>query len=330
MTIITFVASLLIISGAVVMLISIFKYKKTIQLANSLLSENKKRIHRLENIHLVLMYCFFVGYLSLLGSLIAGWNVAGDLFTGIIFFGGAIFVLIGILLQKNMLLSIRLHNEQLMSKNNQLIQTEDVTIFALAYQAEIRDLETGKHLERSSLYVKILAHELALLPKYRSCLSDEHITNIVKAAPLHDIGKVGVPDLILKKEGKLTFEEFESMKMHCEYGAKILHAAEKKLDFRSFLAIAIDIIMGHHEKWDGNGYPYGLKGDDIPLPARIMALADVYDALTTKRCYKKAISHEDSCLIIKKDKGKHFDPDVVEAFLRQEDAFLRVLKVMED
>lgn len=330
MTNITALASLLTALGAVVMLISIFKYGGTIKLANGLLADGKKRIRRLETIHLLLMYFFFAGYLTLLTSLLAGINIVGDVFIALIFFFGAVFVLVGILLQTNMLTSIKMHYDQVVSKQNQLIQTEDVTIFALAYQAEIRDLETGKHLERSSQYVKILANELSLLPKYRSLLTPGCISEIVKAAPLHDIGKVGVPDSILQKPGKLTFDEFESMKKHCEYGANILNAAEKKLGFRSFLTIAIQIIMGHHEKWDGSGYPHKVKGEEIPLPARIMALADVYDALTTKRCYKNAISHSDTCEIIKKEKGKHFDPDVTEAFLRKEKEFLRTSEVMAD
>lgn len=330
MTTITVLASLLIISGAVVLLISIFQYKKTIRLANDLLSSDKKRIHQLEKFHLILMYFFFLGYLAMSASLIAGLHVAGDIFTALIFFGGSIFVLIGILLQTNMLTSIRLHHDEVVSKNKQLIQTEDVTIFALAYQAEIRDPDTGKHLERSAEYVKVLANELSHLPKYRSQLTYEYISEIVRAAPLHDIGKVGVPDSILNKQGKLTPEEFESIKKHCEYGANILNAAAKKLDFRLFLTVSIEIIMGHHERWDGSGYPHGLKEEEIPLCARIMALADVYDALTTKRCYKDAISHKETCIIISNEKGKQFDPDVTEAFLRTEKEFLRISEVMAD
>ena len=330
MTTITALPLLLIASGAVVMLISILKYNGTIRLANGLLSADKKAIHRLEKIHRILMCFFLCGYLVVLVSLIANLHIVGNIFTGMIFFFGAVFVFIGILLQSNMLLSIKQHLEEIVSKNKQLIQTENVTIFALAYLAEIRDQETGKHLERTCQYVKILADELSLLPKYRSYLTHDYISDIVKAAPLHDIGKVGVHDSILQKPGELTAEEFEFIKKHCEYGANILLAAEKKLDFRSFLTIAIKIIMAHHERWDGKGYPHGLKGEETPLSGRIMALADVYDALISKRCYKKAFSHKDACIIITNEKGKRFDPDVTEAFLRKEEEFEKISEAMAD
>lgn len=328
MTIVTGLALLLIVSGAVVMLISILKYSATIQLANGLLSADNEKIYRLYKIHRILM-CFFLGsYLVVLVSLIPSLHIIGDIFTGMIFFFVAVFVLIGILLQTNMLHSIRQHHDQVVSKNKQLIQTENVTLFALSYQAEIRDQETGKHLERTCQYVRILANELSLLPKYRSYLTHDYISDIVKAARLHDIGKVGVPDSILQKPGKLAAEEFEIIKKHCEYGANILHAAEKKLDFKSFLTIAIKIIMAHHERWDGKGYPHGLKGEEIPLSGRIMALADVYDALIRKRCYKNAISHKDACIIITNEKEKHFDPDITEAFLRKEKEFSQISEAM--
>ena len=287
MTNITKLALLLIASGAVVMLISILKYNGTIRLANELLSADKKAIQRMEKIHRMLMCFFLGGYLVVFVSLITRLQIVGDIFTGMIFFFGAVFVFIGIVLQSNMLISIRQNHEEIVSKNNQLIQTENVTIFALAYQAEIRDRETEKHLERTCEYVRILAEGLSLLPKYRSYLTHDCIADIVKAAPLHDIGKVGIPDSILQKPGKLTAEEFEIIKKHCEYGANILRAAEKKLDFRSFLTIATKIIIAHHERWDGKGYPLGLKGE-------------------------------------------HFDPDVTEAFLRQEKEFLQISKTMAD
>ena len=330
MTTITALPLLLIASGAVVMLISILKYNGTIRLANGLLSADKKVIHRLEKIHRLLMCFFLGGYLVVFVSLIASLHIVGNIFTSMIFFFGALFVFIGILLQSNMLLSIRDNLEEMVNKNKQLIQTENVTIFALAYQAEIRDLETGKHLERTCQYVKILADELSLLPKYRSYLTHDYISDIIKAAPLHDIGKVGVPDSILLKPGKLTAEEFEIIKKHCEYGVNILTAAEKKFDFRSFLTIAIKIIMTHHERWDGKGYPLGSKGEETPLSGRIMALADVYDALISKRCYKKAFSHKDATIIITNEKGKHFGPDVTEAFLRKEKEFEKISEAMAD
>ncbi len=323
-------ALLLIASGAIVMLFSIFKYNQTIRLANGLLSAKETRIRLLEKFHRVLMCGFLVGYLVVIVILVADLAVVGNMVIGLIFLFGAIFVLLGIVLQTNMLLSIRQHYDEIVSKNSQLIQTENVTIFALALQAEIRDRETGKHLERCCQYVKLLADELSLLPKYRLYLTQSYITDIVRASSLHDIGKVGVPDAILQKSSKLSTEEFENIKKHCEYGASILREAEKKLDFKSFFSIAIKIILSHHERWDGSGYPYGLTGDTIPLSARIMALADVYDALTTKRCYKAAIPHQETVNIINSEKGKHFDPDVCEAFLRKEKEFLQISALLAD
>jgi HD-GYP domain-containing protein (c-di-GMP phosphodiesterase class II) len=205
--------------------------------------------------------------------------------------------------------------------SKRLLQTQDVTIFALAYQAELRDLITGRHLERTSMYVRILAEELSRDKEYRSYLTKEYIADLAKSAPLHDIGKVGVPDYILRKPGKLTMEEFEEIKKHSQLGHRIITKVEEKLTFQSFLKIAIQIILSHHEKWDGTGYPAGLAGEKIPISARIMALADVYDALRTTRPYKEVISHERSRDIILSEKGKHFDPRIVDAFINRETDF---------
>ncbi|MCL4416783.1 MAG: HD domain-containing protein [Actinobacteria bacterium] len=212
----------------------------------------------------------------------------------------------------------------------QLDQTQDVTILALAYQAELRDIETGNHIERTSHYVEILAKELKKYPKYKSYLSDRYIADLVKSAPLHDIGKVGVPDAVLRKPGKLEPDEFDKIKRHCEYGEMILKKAAQKLTFQSFLTIAFQIVMYHHEKWDGKGYPHRLIGDDIPISARIMALSDVYDALRSKRPYKNAYSHEKSVEIICKEKGKHFDPLIVEVFLKKEKDFYNISEQIAD
>ena len=146
----------------------------------------------------------------------------------------------------------------------------------------------------------------------------------MKSAPLHDIGKVGIADSILLKPGKLTPEERAEINKHCEYGARVLQIAEKKLPFQSFLAIAIQLTLFHHEKWDGTGYPHGLSGDAIPLSGRIMALADNYDALRTERPYKKAFPHEETRSIIESLRGTHFDPVLVDAFVRREAEFRRV------
>ncbi|MCP3925660.1 MAG: HD domain-containing protein [Desulfobacterales bacterium] len=315
---------LFITFGAVVMTISIFKYRSTIKKAESLISINNNNIYRLYYIHLILMLFFLFGYIVVLLSLIFDIIIIGAVSTGIIFFFGAIFVFIGILLQSDMLSSIKLRHKKLISKNKQLLQTENVTIFALAYQAEIRDYQTGKHLERTSMYVKIIAEELRMNHGYSSYLTDEYISDIVKSAPLHDIGKVGIPDSILQKPGKLTSDEFEIIKKHCEYGADILKMADEKLDFDSFFKVALKLVTSHHERWDGKGYPKGLKEDEIPLSARIMALADVYDALRSDRCYKEAFTHELSCSIIKSESGKQFDPDIVDVFIKADKKFLKI------
>ncbi len=215
----------------------------------------------------------------------------------------------------------------------ELAQTQDVTIFGLATLAETRDNETGGHILRTQRYVRALAQHLAQNPKYADLLDQGTIDLFFKSAPLHDIGKVGVPDVILLKPGKLTEEEFEIMKTHAELGYQALVKAEEafKLDTKpNFLAHARDIAYTHHEKWNGLGYPQGLKGEDIPLSGRIMAVADVYDALVCKRVYKPAFPHDKTAAIIKEDSGSHFDPDVVEAFVAQENEFKRIASEFED
>jgi HD-GYP domain-containing protein (c-di-GMP phosphodiesterase class II) len=213
---------------------------------------------------------------------------------------------------------------------SELVETQDVTIFALAYQAELRDRQTGKHLERTAIYVRTLGEELALLPAYRAYLSRAYIDDLVKSAPLHDIGKVGIADSILLKPGTLGPEERREMERHCEMGARVLHIAAEKLKFQSFLTIAIQLTLYHHEKWDGTGYPHGLAGDAIPISGRIMALADNYDALRTRRPYKDAFSHEQTRRMIDELRGTHFDPALVDAFLRREAEFRRISEQLSD
>ncbi|HWR73788.1 MAG TPA: HD domain-containing phosphohydrolase [Nitrospirota bacterium] len=211
-----------------------------------------------------------------------------------------------------------------------LHETQDATIMALAYQAELRDREVGRHIERTSQYVEILARELGTCDQYRSYLTNSYIEDLVKAAPLHDIGKVGIPDAILNKPGALTDQEFEHIKQHCEYGALVLKKAEEKLTFQSFLKIAMQMVMYHHENWNGRGYPHGLSGKDIPLSARIMAVADVYDAVRSRRPYKNPLSHAEAISIILQKKGEHLDPEIVEVFLRREKEFAEIALRMAD
>jgi putative two-component system response regulator len=181
--------------------------------------------------------------------------------------------------------------------------------------AETRDNETGNHIIRTKEYVRVLAEHLQRHPRFRHELTAENITQLYKSAPLHDIGKVGIPDSILLKAGALTDDEFTIMKTHAALGKKAIEDAMGAMTgCEAFLRYAAEIAYGHHERWDGSGYPQGLAGDDIPISARLMALADVYDALISKRCYKPAFSHEKAASLIRKGCGGHFDPDVVDAF----------------
>ncbi len=208
---------------------------------------------------------------------------------------------------------------------NQLIQ--EVSIHALARLAETRDPETGKHLRRTQEYVLTLARALRSHPRFTSYLDERTINALAQSAPLHDIGKVGIPDHILLKPGKLTPEEWEIMKTHAELGSNAIAQAEADAEKPvEFLAIAKLIARSHHEKWDGSGYPDGLAGDRIPIAARLMALADVFDALTCKRVYKPAFSFDEAYRIIVEGKAKHFDPDVVDAFIQEYATFMTIAK----
>lgn len=209
-------------------------------------------------------------------------------------------------------------------RTRQLQLTQDVTIESMGTLAEYRDPETGGHIKRTQNYVRLLADHLKDHPKFRDQLGEEAVELLYKSAPLHDIGKVGVPDNILLKPGKLTDEEFVEMQKHAVYGRDTIAASEKKLGSESFLKYARIIAETHHEKWDGSGYPAGLSGEAIPLPGRIMALADVYDALISKRCYKPPFPHGKAVAIITEGSGSHFDPDLVTAFLELADRFRAV------
>lgn len=200
----------------------------------------------------------------------------------------------------------------------------NATILGLAKLAEYRDADTGAHLERIREYSKVLAEELARKPEYAGYITDDYIDDIYNSSILHDIGKVGIPDSILMKPGKLNPEEFEAVKRHSALGGEALKEVESKIEGQSFLTLGKEIAYYHHEKWDGTGYPRGLKGEQIPLSARIVALADVYDALTSKRVYKEAFSHEEAKQIIVESRGTHFAPDVVDAFLTLEVTFRRI------
>ena len=201
-------------------------------------------------------------------------------------------------------------------RTQMIAAVQDVTIMAMASLAETRDNETGNHLRRTQHYVRALATALKDHPRFRQALTPRMIELLFKSAPLHDIGKVGIPDRILLKPGRLTAEEFEVMKTHTTLGYEAIQHAEESLGLEvEFLRMAKEIALSHQEKWDGSGYPQGLAGDAIPLSARLMAVADVYDALISRRVYKEPMPHEQAVAIITEGRGRHFDPDMVDAFL---------------
>ena len=220
--------------------------------------------------------------------------------------------------------------QDLLESYKSVQEARTATILGLAKLAEYRDEDTGSHLERIREFARIITVELARSPKYASYITREYIEDIYNSAILHDIGKVGVPDSILLKPARLSPDEFDVIKRHSMLGGDALRAVESQIDGTSFLTLGKEIAYYHHEKWDGSGYPVGLKGSEIPLSARIVAIADVYDALTSKRVYKDAFSHEKALEIIKNDSGTHFDPDVVEAFLMNAEDFRRVREEMHD
>jgi PAS domain S-box-containing protein len=212
----------------------------------------------------------------------------------------------------------------LLESYRKLQHARAATILGLAKLAEYRDEGTGTHLERIREYARLLAEEMARIPRYREYIDQRYIEDIYQSAILHDIGKVGIPDAVLLKPGELTGDEFDVIKCHTLFGGDAITAIQAQIEGRTFLNIGREIAYSHHEKWDGSGYPRGLRGKDIPLAARIVAVADVYDALTTKRFYKEAFSHEKARQIILNLRGNHFDPEVVDAFLALEGQFNRI------
>ncbi|VAX09524.1 Response regulator [hydrothermal vent metagenome] len=215
--------------------------------------------------------------------------------------------------------------DQVAERTREIKQIQEVAMVAMGSLAETRDPETGNHIRRTQHYVKLLAETLIEHPRFNGYLNRAVIDLLFMSAPLHDIGKVGVPDYILLKPGKLTDGEFEEMKKHTIYGRDAIAAAESILgNHDSFLSLAKEIAYSHQEKWDGTGYPEGLAGDDIPISARLMALADVYDALISQRVYKPPFSHEKATAIIVEGKDLYFDPDIVTAFIKVADDFYAI------
>jgi response regulator RpfG family c-di-GMP phosphodiesterase len=281
---------------------------------------------------------------GLLSTLILAWTGAGwsPIFLGAIGFGlwqasvwtfrnDGIFIspvlpLLILLCNFSLITLIKFWREEQRTRERtrELAMVQEATIESMSSLTETRDPETGGHIKRTQNYLRLLADNLRHQHTFSSFLSNETIDLLWKSAPLHDIGKVGVSDKILLKPGKLTDQEFEEMKLHTVYGRDAILAAEKKLGDISFLRFAREIAYTHHERWDGSGYPEGLRGDQIPLAGRIMALVDTYDALTSKRVYKSEMPHDEAVEIILGEKGSHFDPTVVDAFLEVREGFRQI------
>ena len=217
------------------------------------------------------------------------------------------------------------------NRTKALTAIQNVTVLALASLAETRDADTGNHLRRTQRYVRALAWKLSSQSRFSAFLTPANVGLLFRSAPLHDIGKVGIPDRILLKPGKLTPEEFEIMKTHTTLGRDAIARAEDELgEDVAFLTLAKEIAYSHQEKWDGSGYPQGLQGEQIPISARIMALADVYDALISRRVYKEPLPHAQAVHIIEQVSGRHFDPDVVQAFVAIQDTFETIALAFAD
>ena len=215
-------------------------------------------------------------------------------------------------------------------RTQEIESLKSIIIEAMGGLAEYRDNETGEHIKRTQLYTKVMCEALMRKGLYGDCVTPEFTQLFFKSAPLHDIGKVGIRDNILLKPGKLTPEEFETMKRHASFGEDVITQLIEKSGPTEFLTIAKEIAGGHHEKWNGSGYPRGLKEEEIPLCARIMAIADVYDALVSKRIYKPSFSHEESLKIFKEGKGNHFDPTLIEVFFEIEAEFNAIAQQYKD
>jgi putative two-component system response regulator len=215
-------------------------------------------------------------------------------------------------------------NIKVEERTREIALTQEATLETIANLAEYRDPETGGHINRTKGYIQVLAERLKEYPKYKDVINDTIIRSYYKACPLHDIGKIGIRDEVLLKPGKLTPSEFEEMKLHTTIGYETLKMAANQLGENSFLTYAMEFALHHHEKWDGTGYPDGLKGDEIPISCRLMAIADVYDALISKRIYKPAFSHNKSVSIILEGNGTHFDPALIEIFKEVNGEFRKI------
>ena len=227
---------------------------------------------------------------------------------------------------------IQEQSDELARRSSQIIAAQSATISAFCSLVEARDNETGNHILRTQHYMLALCEVMRLSPHHALELTDENITQIFKSAPLHDIGKVAIPDHILLKPGKLDPAEWEIMKRHAEFGAAAIAAAQGEIGNAdtSFLEYARLIALTHHERWDGSGYPRSLSGNDIPLAGRMMAVADVYDALISRRIYKPALSHDEAIAIMIRERGKHFDPEIIDRMLTISGRFADIARRFSD
>ncbi len=225
----------------------------------------------------------------------------------------------------------QLLEQDILRRTQQVTATQDVAIIALTAMAETRDTETGNHIRRTQHYVRALSCQLQLHPRFAAFLTDSNIDMLFRSAPLHDIGKVGIPDRILLKPGRFDADETAIMKTHTTLGRDMIEHAEQLIGAKvDFLTMAKEIAYAHQEKWDGSGYPLGLCGDAIPISARLMALADVYDAIISRRVYKEGLPHAKAVQIIVEGRGQHFDPDIVDAFMGLQDEFQAIARRFAD
>ncbi|MCP4181381.1 MAG: HD domain-containing protein [bacterium] len=286
-----------------------------------LLKTNDK-IKTLYKVHQLLMIFFFFGYLFVFSFIILNITIINMFFVGLIFFFGAVFVFLGIFIYSYMLSVCKKQHVEVLDRNEELIRTENAVIFILAYMADLKDYKAErKNFEKFSSYARTLAKELQKKKEYSSIVTEEYITNLERATPLYNIGKLGISDVILENDEKLSPDEFEEIKKHCECGVNILTKAKEQLRVSSFFPIAIQIAYSHHERWDGKGYPRGLKKEEIPLSARIVAVINVYSKLVSN---KYRFSMSETFQVINKGKGKQFDPDVVDAFIAVKDIFAKI------
>jgi adenylate cyclase len=280
---------------------------------------------------LTIAFLFFrfgakTGLLTFILSGIFFFRGAGRVFASYGIFISPLYPIMALALNFFLIFLIKFYRSDLIQRRRkkEIFLMQEAMLETITMLTEARDQETGGHIRRTQGYIKIMAEELQKTKKYSKILTPEETEVICKVAPLHDVGKIGIPDSILLKPGRLTKEEFEKIKKHTHYGKQIIETALNRVGRNYFLEKALEIAYTHQEKWDGSGYPQGLSGEAIPLSGRIMAISDVYDALTSRRPYKTPVRHEKAVAIMKGDSGTHFDPDLIEVFMRVHERFRKI------